>query len=226
MRLHNDTRVGGECQQLVVVHNSVHRLDPVGIQIAVANHPLGICSGCILKLAQEHGEYSILPLTRCHVDIAVEFCGQNGFGIQVSHSGLEATLAIGFSKDLPASGFGGARCSHDEIAMSHRQQLGEVNGGQNRVVLRLISEFHKPLLHLLLEIPVALAGNILARKQIAQQVGKDDQVVTHNFRKVEISQRAEKKRKLRLFRLVALEITCNAQHAFDSTQTPVVVHGL
>ena len=70
-----DAFVGGEGKQPVVVHDAVHVLDPVGVEVAVEHDPLGVGVGRIGEVAHHAREQPILPLTRCDVDESVELVG-------------------------------------------------------------------------------------------------------------------------------------------------------
>ena len=56
VRQQPDALVGGEGEQPVVVHDAVHVLDPVGVEVAVEDDPLGVGVGRVGEVAHDTGE--------------------------------------------------------------------------------------------------------------------------------------------------------------------------
>ena len=67
MGLKRNTLVGGKRKDLVVVHDRVHRFDPIGIKITVKNNPLVVAVWNLTETTHSGGHESINPLTSLHV---------------------------------------------------------------------------------------------------------------------------------------------------------------
>mmetsp|Transcript_31209 Transcript_31209/g.79124 ORF Transcript_31209/g.79124 Transcript_31209/m.79124 type:complete len:1071 (+) Transcript_31209:5803-9015(+) len=224
--LHDDALVGGEGQELVVVHDAVHALDPVGVEVAVQDDPLGVGARGVGVLAEQQREDAVLPLPGGEVDVAVELGRRDGLGVEVLDRRLEAPLAVGGGEDLPAGRLARPGGSHDKVAVAHGEQLHQLHRLEQRLLLGLQARLDKALLNLLLQVPVALAGDVDAGEEVAEEAHEDDQVVADNLGQVEVAQRAEQEGELRLFGLGALEVSGDAEHALDGAEAPVVVHRL
>ncbi len=85
MAFNHNTLVGCESQEFVVVHDRVHGLDPIRVEVTVEEDPLGVGVRSIGKLAHQAAEDTVLPLARSQIHVAVEVCGQDGLGIEISN---------------------------------------------------------------------------------------------------------------------------------------------
>mmetsp|Transcript_17844 Transcript_17844/g.45070 ORF Transcript_17844/g.45070 Transcript_17844/m.45070 type:complete len:272 (-) Transcript_17844:3356-4171(-) len=196
VRLHDDTLIGSKGKELIVVHDTVHRLDPVGIKVTIKDDPLGISPRSIGVLTKQQREDAILPLPRGEVDVAIKLRRSDGLGVQILYRRLEPPLAVGCRKDLPASRLACPGRSHDKVAVPDSKQLHKLNRLEKSLVLRLKPSLNKALLDLLLKIPVTLSRHIDAREEIPKKPHEDDEIITNNLGKVEVTQGAEQEGQL------------------------------
>ena len=74
--LERNTLITGQREHAVIVHHAVHRLDPIRVEVAVEDDPLvvavlGYVCGLCPKVAHDHREHAVLPLTGREVDVPV-----------------------------------------------------------------------------------------------------------------------------------------------------------
>jgi hypothetical protein len=81
--LKRDTLVGGEREQLVIVHNGVHGLDPVSIEITIEDNPLGVGVSLLGEVTELAREETIDPFTGLDVHDTVELVGVDDLGVDV-----------------------------------------------------------------------------------------------------------------------------------------------
>ena len=82
-----DALVGGERQDAIVVHHSIHRLDPLGVDVAVEHHPLGHIRVLVIgrhcsEVAHNLGDYAVVRLLGHRVHVAVELVGGDGLRVE------------------------------------------------------------------------------------------------------------------------------------------------
>ena len=86
----------GSVRRLVVVHDAVHRLDPVGVEVPVEEDPLGVLDvRHVGELAHVVRKQAVLPLAGRHVDVAVELLGRDRLGVDVADEHLGAVGSSG-----------------------------------------------------------------------------------------------------------------------------------
>ena len=67
---------------------------PIGVQVSVQQDPLGVVVRDVGQLTHVEGEEAILPLACGHVDIAIQFLGADGLGVQVPYNNLQASAGV------------------------------------------------------------------------------------------------------------------------------------
>ena len=68
---------------------------PVSIQVSVQQDPLRVVVRDVGQLTHVEGEQAILPLAGGHVDVAIQFLGADGLGVQVPNDNLQASAVVG-----------------------------------------------------------------------------------------------------------------------------------
>ena len=77
-RREGDALVGHERQHLVVVHDGVHRLDPLGVDVAVEDDPLEARLLGLAEVAHDLGDHAVVGLLGGGVDVAVQLVRRDG----------------------------------------------------------------------------------------------------------------------------------------------------
>ena len=92
---HEDNLGRNEAQLLILVEDSVHRLNPKGIDGAVKDNPLAVAAVLAGGDAEELSNETVAPLTRRLVEPTVQLRHRDGLGVEVvSVDGGEALLAV------------------------------------------------------------------------------------------------------------------------------------
>ena len=99
--LERNTLVGGEGENLVIVHNGVHGLDPVSIKITIENNPLVVVVWDLSETTHGGGHESIDPFTSLHVHDTVKLIGLNDLRVKIGDDSLVIVSCVGISKGLP-----------------------------------------------------------------------------------------------------------------------------
>jgi len=195
----------------VVVHDRVHALDPVGVQVPVQHQPL---RPALLRrgghLAHGAAQHAVAPLARGHVDVAVELLGADRLWVNLAHGHALAVVGtqvvVGHRRVARTQGHAllqrarehgarlgaaAARGAHQEDAVADGQQLRQLDDAQHKVRVGHQSELGGGLGDAALEARVAAALGRVAREQVGQQGEEDGQVAREDFRNVEVAQRAE-----------------------------------
>mmetsp|Transcript_12959 Transcript_12959/g.30929 ORF Transcript_12959/g.30929 Transcript_12959/m.30929 type:complete len:662 (+) Transcript_12959:973-2958(+) len=221
--LQGDALVGGEGEDLVVVHHTVHRLDPIRIQITIEDDPLGVGVRDGPQRPHRLGEQPILPLARGHVDAPIQFVRRDRLGVDVHPSRLLARVVLALAQHLPHRRLARPGSPHDKDAVADLQQLLQLDDLKDEVRLWVEARLDTRLLHDGLELHVSLPGRVDARKEIRQEAGEDDQIVCDDLGDVGIAQRPHQQGLLRKVGLRTFEGAGHHQHGLDGSETPIVV---
>mmetsp|Transcript_146757 Transcript_146757/g.471071 ORF Transcript_146757/g.471071 Transcript_146757/m.471071 type:complete len:738 (-) Transcript_146757:5257-7470(-) len=174
--LQRDALVGGQCEQAVVVHDAVHGLDPVGVQVAVEHDPLRVHVRDLPQVPHDLRDDPVLPLSGLHVHEAVQLIRRDGLGAKVDHRRFLSSSGLRVLQDLPKRGLEAARVAHQEDAVPDAQQLDELRDLKQQVAIRVVCvavvflhDFDQDLLDLV----VARTRHIDAREEVGQQAHED-----------------------------------------------------
>jgi hypothetical protein len=95
--LNGNTLIRGKSKKLVIIHDGIHRFNPVSIQISIKDNPLGVSVSFLREISEFAREESINPLTSLNVHNTIEFVGVNDLRVNVYNRGLFAVKLVGFS---------------------------------------------------------------------------------------------------------------------------------
>ena len=216
---------------LVVVHDSVHRLDPLGVNVAIQHHPLWLVVGLRGEFAHDLGDDAIVRLLGHWVHVAVELVGGDGLRVERIELRLAAAhleVRLRGSKGLPQFRLGRARRAEHEDAVAHRERLLQVDGLLDEGILRLEL---RPAAVLAPRHPVGLArvGDDVADgggelgvddgralelgEEVIDEREEDAKVGLHELGKVGVAHGTHEDLRLRLVGVGALHAAGDAQHA-------------
>eukprot|EP00955_Chlamydomonas_euryale_P104727 365589-Chlamydomonas_euryale.AAC.2 len=228
VRQQADALVGRQREQAVVVHDRVHRLDPVGVEVAVEHDPLGVVVRHVGELAHVERQQAVLPLARRHIDVPIQLLRGDGLGVDVADDDLLAVdhleVVVGgvvgaggqrLGEHAVALGAARAGWAHEEDAVADGEQLRELHHAQDEVCLRLQSHVARRLHNHVLKVHVALARRVDAWEKVVQQAHEDDHVLGQDLGDVEVAQSTEQHVRLHLARLGAQQRTGDDQHRLD-----------
>eukprot|EP00966_Prymnesium_polylepis_P156548 3617100-Prymnesium_polylepis.1 len=92
-----DALVGREREDAVVVHHRVHRLDPLGVDVAVEDHPLGHLrlGRELVEVAHDLGDHAVVRLLGDRVHVAVQLVRRHRLRVEgVVHGPAAALLQV------------------------------------------------------------------------------------------------------------------------------------
>jgi len=135
VRLQHNTFVRGEGENLVVIHDRVHGLNPVGIEITIKDNPLGVVVLQLGKRTEGLRHESINPLTSLNMHNTVKFVGGNDLGVKINNSSLFTVEILSLRKSLPGRGFTSTGGTHSENAMTNNQELTKLHNLKNEVLI-------------------------------------------------------------------------------------------
>mmetsp|Transcript_30653 Transcript_30653/g.69683 ORF Transcript_30653/g.69683 Transcript_30653/m.69683 type:complete len:244 (-) Transcript_30653:483-1214(-) len=169
---------------------------------------------------------AVLPLTRLHVDKAVQLVGADGLRAEVNGGGLLTSACLGVLQDLPHGRLEGPRVAHQEDAVPNTQQFNELGDLQQEVPIRVVCvaivylhDIDEDLFHFVVTSP----WHINAREQVGQQAHENAQVVAFDLGDVGVTQGPHQHGLLRQGRVSALEAASDHQHGLDGPHAPVVL---
>ena len=217
--------VGREREHLVVVHDGVHGLDPLGVDVAVQHDPLVNVGGVVAHVAKRHGHQALLPLASRRVEEAVELVARDSFGVHGNRLALLPVLVLRVQQSLPHRRLPAAGGTEQENGPSHGEDLPQLCDLEHEHLLGLVSEFDGGFGDLSLEGLVALSGNVGEHlgEQVVEQAHEDSVVVRGELSEVEVAQSLEQDLVLREMRLVALQTASDVQRRLDRAELPVVM---
>ena len=94
--LERDALVRGEGEDAVVVHDAVHALNPVRVEVAVQHDPLRQLVVDLTEITHDRREHPVLPLARGQGHITVEVARAHHLGVEVDNrDGLNLSTALG-----------------------------------------------------------------------------------------------------------------------------------
>jgi hypothetical protein len=100
--LERDTLIGGKSEQLVVIHDRVHGLNPGGIEITIKDNPLGKLVLDLTKSSHGIRQNTIFPLTSGHLDVTIKLISVCYLRVDVLEDGLLSNLGLSVSESLPS----------------------------------------------------------------------------------------------------------------------------
>ena len=95
--LNGNTLIRGKSKKLVIIHDRIHRFNPVSIQISIKDNPLGVSVSFLREISEFAREESINPLTSLDVHNTIELVGVNDLRVNVDNRGLLAVKLVGLS---------------------------------------------------------------------------------------------------------------------------------
>ena len=126
MSFKGDSFVVGEGQDFIVVHDGVHGLDPLGIQVTIEEQPLGVLVGDLAEGTEGFGEETVFPLLGGQV-VAVEIFGGDGFGVDIGDDCFLSGSVLCSSQLFPGLGLAGSGRTHHKDAMPNLEQFFELD---------------------------------------------------------------------------------------------------
>lgn len=93
---------------MVIVHDRVEGLDPLGINITVANDPANGLLRLLDYLPRTRSQHTVLELTSVVVHLAQELLSRHGLGVHNVGHDLFAHLLVGLFDCLPDGGLAAA----------------------------------------------------------------------------------------------------------------------
>jgi hypothetical protein len=171
--LDSNTLVGGKGKKLVIIHDRVHRLNPVSIQISIKNDPLGVSVsffGVITELAREE---TINPLTSLDVHNTVELVSVHDLGVDRYNRGLLAVELVGLGESLPGSRFTTSGRSHSEHTMANSQELTKLYDLEDIGLIGEHLKFFSSLVDDSFEDHVSLSDGVNSGEEISKESTED-----------------------------------------------------
>lgn len=156
-----------QSQHFVVVHDTVHGLNPVGVQITIQDDPLRAIS-VPAHLFQPLGEHTFLPAARSGGS-ALEVVARLHLRVDVAHAHLGPCLVSGFDQHLLDACLGGACRPHDERAVADLHDFSQLQTLVDEIWIGVHLVFFAGFSHQLGKFFVYFSGWLLARKQVAKQ---------------------------------------------------------
>jgi len=220
-----DTFVVSEGQNLVVVHDGVHRFDPIGIEVTVQNDVFGV-GGLLFGVgSHQFGHKSVLPFFGGQ-HVTVQVSGMDDFGVQIHEFHLLADFLIGLDPHLVGGGLTSAGRAHHEHAMSNLQEFSQLDDLQHEFGFREQFVVDDSLHDTFLEVDISLTFDVDTGEQVSQKSEENIQVSSGNLGDIEISKSSHQQSLFRNVWFGSLEGTGDDQHGLDGTETPVVMFGL
>ena len=128
---------------LIIVHDSVERLDPHWINVPVQYDPLWTVTGQVGHVTHYDGEQAVLPLSGGWVDEAIQLVGCDGLRVNVLPDWLHLHIVIGPVQTTENLREGEER-ERGERERREREERGrgerEKGGGYNFLVNPLYSD--------------------------------------------------------------------------------------
>ena len=81
--LNGNTLIRGKSKKLVIIHDGIHRFNPVSIQISIKDNPLGVSVSFLREISEFAREESINPLTSLDVHNTIELIGVNDLRVNL-----------------------------------------------------------------------------------------------------------------------------------------------
>ena len=191
--LQADALAVGQREQLVVVHDRVHVLDPERVHVTVVENvaALFLVRG-LVDLAEDVGEETVGPVARVRVEYAVELDDRARLGIERVEFGRHAELGLRLTQRVDHHCLAAARRTHDHGRVARHHCLVHLHHlvhlhGQYDVVIG-----EQDLLHSVVELRIAHARTIQAREQVANEAEKQRHVLEHELGQVHVTQRSHK----------------------------------
>lgn len=89
-----NTLIAGQSQHLVVVHDSVHRLNPLSVNVTVQHNPLVLVGLVVGHVTVGDRHETLLPFTSAGVQVSIQLVSRHSLQHQASHQQLRMTAAI------------------------------------------------------------------------------------------------------------------------------------
>jgi hypothetical protein len=168
VRLNHNTLVRGKGKQLVIIHDRVHRFNPVSIKITIKNNPLGVG---VLKLGK--GTHSlrhktINPLTSSHVYNTVQLISRDDLGVHVNNSSFLAIGILSLGKSLPGARLASGRRAHSEHAMTNDEQFGKLDDLEHEALIIMKTLVSNNLLDNVFKAHVTSTRNVNTGEKISE----------------------------------------------------------
>ena len=237
VRLEDEVDVGAELdalarrhrEQPVVVEHRVERLDPLGVDVAVADDPRLDLGRLAHHLARRRRQHAVEPLARVHVHVAEQLLARHRLRVHHVRRDLLAELGERRLEHLPDRRLAAAARPHHHDAHPLLARLVELQdlAHLQRQRLELLLLQHLPDRRL--ELLVRHVGHRRAREDVADQRVERRRVRVGELRERVDAQRLDEHRLLELRRELALllllvdELPAVAQHRLERAQPPVVV---
>ena len=187
--------VAGQGEQLVVVQQRVHGLDPARVDGAVEDDPLLV--GRVRLVAErfhEEAEDAVVGLVFAGVEVAVEFVHLDGFGVQ--REGLDfveglrvlgAEVGQGFGEDLVHRGLAGEGFADQHVPVARELGVEELDDLVDAVVgvVELLLDQHVVDLHR--ELLVFLGLDLELGEEVFEQRHEERDVFCHELGVVHVS---------------------------------------
>ena len=158
MAFQGDSFVVGQGQDLVIVHDRVHRLDPLGVQVTIEEQPLGVLVWDLPEGTEGFGQETVLPLLGGQV-VAVEIFGGDCFGVDVGYDRLLTGSVLCPSQLFPGLGLACTRRTHHKDAMPNFKQLFELDYFEDKGLVGMQLGLNRDISDDLFEIHVPFTGD-------------------------------------------------------------------
>mmetsp|Transcript_29593 Transcript_29593/g.86201 ORF Transcript_29593/g.86201 Transcript_29593/m.86201 type:complete len:206 (-) Transcript_29593:1588-2205(-) len=191
VREERDAFVGCKGEHPIVIHDRVHRFNPIGVQVAVQNDPLWIFIRCAGQCPHDVGEQSVSPFSRRHADVAIKLLGLDRLGVEIHHGGGQFRIAKipSLLEGAPALRFTGTRRTHDKDTMADGKELFQLHHLQSEGLIGIVAQTVAGLRYVGFQGHILLPRRIDSGEQIVEQAKEDHFVLLYNFGRIEISKR-------------------------------------
>mmetsp|Transcript_44309 Transcript_44309/g.105479 ORF Transcript_44309/g.105479 Transcript_44309/m.105479 type:complete len:303 (+) Transcript_44309:6684-7592(+) len=124
-----DALVAHQSEDLVVIHDSVHGLDPCCVDVTVQNHPLVfvrlfVAVELLAHATHDHRNSTIFPLSL--LDGTIELISSDRLGVYLLPAAILAGGNEGHLQGAPNLGLPRTRGAYDEAAMPHLKDVQKV----------------------------------------------------------------------------------------------------
>jgi hypothetical protein len=171
--LNGNTLVRGKGEELVIIHDRVHGLNPVSIKISIKDNPLGVSVSLFGVFSELAGEETINPFTSLDMDDTIELVGVDDLGVDGDNGGLLAVKLVGLGKSLPGLGLSTSGGSHGEDAMANSQELTELYDLKDVSFIGEHLEFFGGLVDGAFEFHVSLSDGVNSGEEISKETTED-----------------------------------------------------
>mmetsp|Transcript_78140 Transcript_78140/g.142103 ORF Transcript_78140/g.142103 Transcript_78140/m.142103 type:complete len:259 (+) Transcript_78140:796-1572(+) len=214
-------------QNFIVIHHSIHGLNPSGINVTIKNYPLVKVSTLVAALILAHVSHDdcncsvspFLALGHC----PVQLISSDGLGVHLLPHTILAIGTHSLHERLPGLGLATSSRTNYEAAVAHKENVKQTHNLQNHARISLQAAAFDNIRTNLLKAWVLKRFRFDSREEVLNQSEEDWQICGCDLRDVEIPQSAAKNGILIGLRLLALERAGLPQKGLHRAQSPIVM---